>query len=69
MNPKKPFRNVNLPRVLVDEIEKIIKEPIISHHTIASFVEYAVRKHIDKAKEDIILERQHQEHMEAMGLK
>ena len=65
----KNFRNINLPRILVDEVEKIIKEPLVAHHTIASFVEYAVRKELEETKKNNIEERQHQEHMETLGRK
>lgn len=63
------FATIRLPELLIDEIKKIVNERVVPHNTPTSFVEYAVRKHLEKTKKDIILERQHQEHMEAMGLK
>ena len=63
------FATIRLPELLVDDIKKIVKERVVPHNTPTSFVEYAVRKHLDEVKQSIILERQHQDHMEAMGLK
>jgi len=65
----KQFKSISIPRNLVEEIEKMIKDELCLYHTKSDFIIDAVRRHIEKTKKDIILERQHQEHMEAMGLK
>jgi len=50
----KNFRNVNLPRILVNDIEKFIKKPEITHHTIASYIEFAVRQQLQNDKKNLL---------------
>jgi len=47
MAKDKPFRSINLPTKLVNKIEELIKKPEVIHRTKASFIEYAIRKHIE----------------------
>ena len=69
MQTKKPFRSINIPTIIAKEIEHLLEDDLCMYTTKADFVTDAVRRHLEKTKKDIILERQHQEHMEAMGLK
>lgn len=65
----KNFRNVNLPRILIDEVEKFIKKPEVTHHTIASYTEYAIRKQLEKDKQEILdqnLLLKHKDYLETL---
>ena len=56
----KNFRSVNLPRVLINDVEKFIKNPEITHNTIASYVEFSIRTQMEKDKQHVIDERKFQ---------
>jgi MarR-like DNA-binding transcriptional regulator SgrR of sgrS sRNA len=60
----KNFRSIDLPRPLIDEIEQWVKNKEISHNTVTSFVEHAVRILRDKTKEQILDERRHKTYLE-----
>jgi len=47
MLSKKPFRSVNIPSVLINKVEVMIKEKDNLYPSIARFVEDAVRRHIE----------------------
>lgn len=51
----KPFRSINIPTILVHEVEKLIEEKKTLHNNKSSFIEDAVRRHIEytKRKENI----------------
>ena len=68
MNTKKPFRSINIPTIIAEEIENLLKDDLCMYTTKADFVTDAVRRHLEKTKKDIILERQHHDHLKEMGL-
>lgn len=47
---KKPFRSINIPTILVVEIEQLIKDKKTLHNNKSSFIEDAVRRHIEYTK-------------------
>jgi len=44
---KKPFRSINMPSLLIEKIENIIKQPNSLYRIKASFIEDAIRRHIE----------------------
>jgi len=62
-------RSIDLPKPLIDEIEQWVKNKEVPHNTVTSFVELAVRLLHAKTKEQMLYERRHKEHLEAIGSK
>jgi len=62
----KNFRSIDLPKLLVDEIEQWVKNKEIPYNTVTSFVEHATRQLRDLTKEQIIDERRHKAHIESL---
>jgi len=54
-----------VPKILVDEIEKILKDDLCMYTSKADFVTDGIRRHLEKTKKEILDERRHQEHLDA----
>jgi len=65
MAKKGEFKTYRVPQVIADIIDQLIKNPDLGYTTRASFIEDAVRRHIEKTKQNIIDEQRHKDHMEA----
>ena len=59
----KPYRSVNLPTILILEIEELLKKQVM-YTTKASFIEDAVRRHIEKIKNQLIEEQKMRDYFE-----
>jgi len=67
MQTNKPFRSINIPTILVLEIEKLLKDDACLYTTKADFIRDAVRRHLEQVKEQIIEERRHKEHLDTIS--
>jgi Arc/MetJ-type ribon-helix-helix transcriptional regulator len=62
----KNHRSISVPKKLVDEIERMLKDDLCMYTSKADFIIDAIRRHLEKTKEQIIDERRHKEHLETI---
>jgi len=66
---KGEFTRVSIPQVLTDQVDELVNDELSTHTTRANFIEDAVRRHIEKVKQQIMDERRHQDHLKAHDIK